>query len=47
MKTIKRNRATRDYDMYLDQRYVGSRQTYTEAEQALNALAFETLRRAA
>lgn len=47
MKQIKRNRATADYDMFLNGRYVGSRSTYTEAERDLNELAFETLRRAA
>jgi hypothetical protein len=42
-KEIKRNRANKDYDMYLDGRYVGSRDTYTEAQTALDQLAFDTL----
>jgi hypothetical protein len=47
MKRIQYDRATRDFSMFLNGRYVGSRATYTQAEQALNALAYETLRRMA
>lgn len=42
-KQIKRNKANRDYDMFLDGRYVGSRDTYTEAQIALDQLAFDAL----
>jgi hypothetical protein len=42
-KEIKRNRANRDYDMFLDGRYVGSRETYPEAEAELNRIVFEAL----
>lgn len=47
MKEIKRNRLNKDYDMFLDGRYVGSRATHTEAQAELDRLAFEELRRAA
>lgn len=46
MKDIKRNRLNKDFDMFLDGRYVGSRATYTEAQVELDRLASETLRRA-
>jgi len=42
-KQIKRNRQNKDYDMFLDGRYVGSRDTYTEAQTALDRLAFDQL----
>lgn len=46
-KRIKFDRLTRDFAMYLDNRYVGSRATYSEAEAELDRLALEQLRRAA
>lgn len=46
MKDIKRNRLNKDYDMFLDGRYVGSRATYTEAQIELDRLAYEELTRA-
>jgi len=42
-KEIKRNRANKDYDMFLAGRYVGSRGTYTEAQVALDQLAYDEL----
>jgi len=42
-KEIKRNKANRDYDMFLDGRYIGSRDTYTEAQTALDQAAFDQL----
>lgn len=42
-KQVKFNRDTRDFDMYLDGQYVGSRATYTEASEELNRLVFERL----
>lgn len=42
-KQIKRNKANRDYDMFLNNEYVGSRETYREAEIELDRLAFELL----
>ena len=45
MKQIKRNRETGDFDMFLSGRYVGSRQTYMEAERDLDQIVFETLKR--
>lgn len=46
-KRISYNRDTKDFDMYLDGEYVGSRGTRAEAEAELDRLAFEGLRRAA
>ena len=43
MKEIIRNRLSKDYDMYLDGRYVGSRASYHEAETELDRLAFAAL----
>lgn len=45
MKQIKYNREGRDYDMYLDGRYIGSRGTHREAEAALDEAAFEQAKR--
>ena len=42
-KQVKFNRANRDYDMYLNGRYVGSRGTYTEAQAELDRLAYDAL----
>lgn len=47
MKWVRYNRETRDFDMYLDGQYVGSRATKLEAETALDTLVYEQLRRAA
>ena len=44
-KEIRRNRDTRDFDMYLDGSYVGSRSTHQAAREELDRLAFEQLRR--
>ena len=38
-KQIKFNRDTKDFDMFLDGQYVGSRATHYEAEVALDHLA--------
>ena len=46
-KQIKFNRETKDFDMYLDGSYVGSRGTHLEAQTELNRLAIEAARRAA
>lgn len=43
MKEIKRNRATSDYDMYLNGRYVGSRATHSGAQSELDRLAYDEL----
>jgi hypothetical protein len=43
MKEIIRNRLSKDYDMFLDGRYVGSRASYHEAETELDRLAFAAL----
>jgi hypothetical protein len=42
-KEIKRNRQNKDFDMFLNGRYVGSRDTYTEAHVALDQLAYDAL----
>lgn len=42
-KQIKFNRDTKDFDLFLNGRYVGSRATHTEAQTELDRLAFETL----
>ena len=42
-KSITYNRENRDFDMFLDGRYVGSRATYAEAEAELDRLAYEIL----
>ena len=42
-KEIKRNRANKDFDMFLDGRYIGSRYTYTEAQTALDQAAYDAL----
>lgn len=45
MKQIKYNRDSKDFDMYLDGRYIGSRGTHREAEEALDEAAFEVAKR--
>lgn len=45
-KEVKRNRLNKDYDMFLDGRYVGSRETAPAAWAELDRLAFETLQHA-
>jgi hypothetical protein len=47
MKEIVRNRLNRDYDMFLNGRYVGSRATHTEAQAELDRLAYDELTRVA
>lgn len=42
-KQIKRNKANRDYDMFLDGQYVGSRETYHDAEIELDRIASDLL----
>ena len=42
-KQVKFNRANRDFDMFLDGRYVGSRASYAEAEAELDRLVYEAL----
>ena len=42
-RKIKYNRESRDYDLFLDGRYVGSAATYHEAEVTLDQLVFELL----
>lgn len=42
-KEIKRNRATHDYDMFIDGRYIGSRATHREAELELDRIVLATL----
>lgn len=44
-KQIKYNRDSKDYDMYLGGRYIGSRGTHREAEAALDEAAFEQAKR--
>lgn len=39
-KLIKRNRQNKDYDMFLNGRYIGSRETYREAELELDRIAY-------
>lgn len=43
MKEIIRNRLNKDYDMFLDGRYVGSRSTHQGAQQELDRLAMAEL----
>lgn len=43
-KQIKFNRSNKDFDMYLDGQYVGSRASHIEAEQALDEMAYEALK---
>lgn len=43
MKEIKRNTTNRDYDMFFDGRYIGSRQTYHECEVELDRIAYDLL----
>lgn len=43
MKEIIRNRASRDFDMFLDGRYVGSRATHQGAQSELDRLAMAEL----
>jgi hypothetical protein len=43
MKEIVRNRLNKDYDMFLDDRYVGSRDTHSGAQQELDRLAMAEL----
>lgn len=40
LKEIKYNRDTKDYDLYLNGEYVGSRSTHFEAEIELDRLAY-------
>jgi hypothetical protein len=47
MKSIKYDKTTKDFSMFLNGRYVGSRDTYRAAELELDRLTFETLARAA
>jgi hypothetical protein len=42
-KEVRFNRLNRDFDAYLDGRYVGSRATRIEAEELLDQLAYEML----
>lgn len=42
-KEIKFNRDTKDFDMFLDGAYVGSRATYSQAETDLNAYVYDLL----
>lgn len=42
-KLIAWNKRNKDFDMWLDNEYVGSRATYKEAEEALDAMAYEVL----
>jgi hypothetical protein len=46
-KHIQFDRETKDFSMYLDGEYVGSRATRSEAEAELDRLAFELLSRKA
>lgn len=46
-KEIRYDRQTRDFAAYLDDVLVGFYRSYHDAEEALDALAFETLKRAA
>lgn len=43
MKDIIRNRLNKDYDMFLNGRYVGSRETHSGAQQELDRLAMAEL----
>jgi hypothetical protein len=42
-KEIKWNRATKDYDLFLDGEYVGSAANYSEGERRLNELVYAAL----
>jgi hypothetical protein len=42
-KLIAYNRKHRDFDMWLNDEYVGSRATYAECEEYLDNLAYEML----
>ena len=42
-KLIAYNRKNKDYDMWLNDRYVGSRATYRDAERALDEMAYDEL----
>lgn len=44
-KEVKRNPETRDFDMYLDREYIGSRSTPKEAREELDRVALEQMRR--
>jgi len=46
-KLISYNRKNRDYDAWLNEEYIGSFATYNEAEDELDRLASEQIRRAA
>lgn len=46
-KEVKRNPETKDFDMYLNLEYIGSRPTPKEAREELDRVAFEKARRAA
>jgi hypothetical protein len=45
MKLIKFNRQTKDYDMFYQTEYIGSRSTYQEAREELDRIAYEQLTR--
>lgn len=42
-KEIRYSRESRDFDMYIDGQYVGSRASYLEAEQTLDAIILDKL----
>lgn len=42
-KEVRRNRETKDFDMYLNSEYVGSRETPQEARAELDRLALQAL----
>lgn len=44
-KEIRRNKETKDFDMYLQGEYVGSRETPQAAREELDRLAYEQLKR--
>jgi hypothetical protein len=44
-KRIKYNRENNDYDMFIGREYVGSRDTYDEAQIELDRLVYERLSR--
>lgn len=46
-KRIEYDRETKDFSMYLDEEYVGSRRTRAEAEAELDRLAYDLLKRGA
>lgn len=46
-KEIRRNKETKDWDMYLGDQYIGSRSTPQEARVELDRLALELMKRTA